>query len=118
MFVTWSNRGDGAVQLERCFSRRRPRGRRLTARPFEAKVDSHFPYGNRPPDAQLSRQLEYLAALDGDTKTLLLLRPHLNLAWYQKRLSWARNALGNRDRVFACLATWEEVLGLTADRWV
>jgi hypothetical protein len=87
---------------------------RLIARPFRAKVDSYFAYGDRPPDAQLSRQLEHLAALDGDTKTLLLLRPHFNLARCQERLSWAWNALGNRDRVFACLATWEEVLGLTA----
>jgi hypothetical protein len=86
----------------------------LNRMPFQAKVNSHFTYGNRPPDAQLSRQLEYLAALHGDTKTLLPLRPHFNLAWYQERLSWAWNALGNRDRVFVCLATWEEAFALNA----
>jgi hypothetical protein len=94
---------------------------RFIATPFQAKVDSYFPSGNRPPDAQSSRQLEYSAALDGDTKTLLLLRPHFNLTWYQERLSWAWNALGSRDRVFACLATWEEVFALNASspgRWI
>jgi hypothetical protein len=94
---------------------------RLIAKPFRAKVDSYFTYGNPPPDARLSRQLEYLAAFDGDTKTLLLWRPHFNLAWYQERLSWAWNALGNWDRVSACLATWGEVLALNASqpgRWI
>ena len=79
---------------------------------IEAKVDSYFTYGDRPPDAQLSRQLDYLAALNGDSKTLLLLCPNFNLTWYETRLSWAWDALTNKAGVFACVATWENVFNL------
>jgi hypothetical protein len=79
---------------------------------IEAKVDSRFTYGDHPPDAQLSRQLEYLSALNGDSKTLLLLCPEFNLDWYKTRLSRAWDALANKAGVFACVATWEDVFYL------
>lgn len=78
---------------------------------FEAKVDSYFTYGERPPDAQLSRQLEYLASVDGDMKGLVLLSPDFNVDWYFERLSRCWKELRDRDRVFACVAKWEEILG-------
>ena len=81
---------------------------------FEAKVDSYFTYGEWPPDAQLSRQLEYLQKLSGESKGLVLLSPQFNADWYWQRLSRSWIALGNRDGMFACVVMWEEVFGLEA----
>jgi len=81
---------------------------------FEAKVDGFFTYAEWPPDGQLSRQLEYLGALKGEIKGLVLLSPKFNVDWYWERLSCAWKALTFRDRMFACVVTWEEVFGLHA----
>ncbi len=78
----------------------------------EAKVDSHFTYGERPPDAQLARQLDYLASLDQAHKLLILLSPHHNLDWYFERLSWCWSPDYAAARVSACVVCWETLLDL------
>jgi hypothetical protein len=81
---------------------------------FEAKVDSLFTYGDSPPDAQLTRQLDYLSSLTCVTRVLVLLCPQFNSDWYWPRLAKCWNGLQRQAGMFACLVTWEDVLGANA----
>jgi hypothetical protein len=81
---------------------------------IEGKVDSYFTYGDYPPDEQLWRQLEFLASLKHDTKTLVLLCPRFNLNWYMSRLTRAWEYRALPGRVFACLVPWEDLFHINA----
>lgn len=73
---------------------------------IEAKVDSHFTYGDKAPDGQLSRQIEFLKRT-GRMAALLLICPEFNLEWYKKRLFDAFE--NSKAKVAVGLATWEDV---------
>lgn len=61
----------------------------------EAKIDSHFTFSDDPPDGQVSRYLEYLAALSIPRKALIVVSPHFNVSWYSVRIKAALDALGS-----------------------
>lgn len=72
----------------------------------EAKVDSHFTYGNRPPEGQLSRQIDYLERLDRKA-ALLMICPEFNVSWYSERLRDAFDA--SKKKVVIGVASWEGI---------
>ena len=73
----------------------------------EAKIDSHFTFSDEPPDGQVSRYLEYLAACRIEEKCLVVLCPEFNTSWYAERMKRAVVKLGSIVPTYTM--EWEDI---------
>ena len=73
----------------------------------EVKVDSHFTHSNNPPDGQVSRYMEFLAATKAVEKALIIICPKCNDDWYSVRLKKAAASASRSVTTYVII--WEDI---------